>query len=179
MHGNVTGWPATTTRSCGCWENMASAPWEQKKRGKVRSDPFKSLHYFNVITRRGHRKFKIKEWNKSGFTNTCFQCFKSWMKGSAPYAHFHQFHSNLLSNSCWKNPKGRHTNVAHSFTIHDTETRYCTRIRGVSATPGLKHRLRDSRHSSAWFIYEGCHRTDGLGSNTPQQITRSCLPTLL
>lgn len=46
-------------------------------------------------------------------------------------------------------------------------------------TPRLKHRLRDSRHSSAWFIYEGCHRTDGLGSYTRQQITRACLPTLL
>lgn len=32
VHGNVTGWPATTTRSCGCWENMVSTPLKQEKK---------------------------------------------------------------------------------------------------------------------------------------------------
>lgn len=31
VHGSVTGWPATTTRSCGCWANMASVPAQQEK----------------------------------------------------------------------------------------------------------------------------------------------------
>lgn len=35
VHGNVTGWPATTTRSCGCWENMVSTPLKEKKKKKI------------------------------------------------------------------------------------------------------------------------------------------------
>lgn len=91
--------------------------------------------------------------------------------------------TNFTQTSCQshvkKKKKRTHTNVAHSFTTRDTGTRCCTCIRGVSAALRLKRRLRDSRHSSAWFIYGRCHRTDGPGSYTPQQITLSCLPTLL
>lgn len=61
----------------------------------------------------------------------------------------------------------------HVLLLFMIETRHCTRIIGVSAAPGLKQELRDSRHSSAWFIYEGCHRTDGLGSNTPDNTILS------
>lgn len=89
--------------------------------------------------------------------------------------------TNFTQTSCQSHVKKKrtHTNVAHSFTIRDTGTRYCTCIGGVSAALRLKRRLRDSRHSSAWFTYGRCHRTDGAGSYTPQPITLSCLPTLL
>lgn len=68
MHGNVTGWPATTTRSCGCWENMASTPdKEQTKKGQVSSNLLKSQHYFNITKKGEHWKFKIKEESKCIF----------------------------------------------------------------------------------------------------------------
>lgn len=88
--------------------------------------------------------------------------------------HCQQFHSNLLTVY-----KRTHPYKCGTFCDTVTERSYCTCIRGVSAAPRLRRRLRDSRHSSAWFIFEGCHCTDGSGSYTPQQITRSCLPALL
>lgn len=53
---------------------------------------------------------------------------------NAQCSYFHQFHSNLLWNLCWKSPKGWHTNVAHHFTIHETETSHCSHIKGCNRT---------------------------------------------
>lgn len=38
VQGNVTGWPATTTRSCGCWENIGSTPLKKEKKIKIKCE---------------------------------------------------------------------------------------------------------------------------------------------
>ncbi len=131
-----------------------------------------------------------------GFTNTCFQCIKYWMKGSEHYAHLHQFHSNLSPKSCWTNPRGWYMYKRGTFfyisgyrdkLLYKHQRRQCSprteaQSKRQPSPLGLVHLWRMSPYRWAGLVHAAADHTI-LSANTAlvayiNSSSHPCFPTV-
>ena len=124
---------------------------QQKKKKKQRRERLALTHRFVILI---GMRIQDQGWKRVLLQTPAFNAFSVWRSarrqnegGDGGWKEVHRMpiSTNFTQTSCQShvgsNPKGWDTDAAHSFTV-SPETSYCTRIRGVSAAPGLKERAK-------------------------------------